>query len=74
MANQSTKSITNCIHEKDEIVDSIKANDITDITLVGKGYVTFDALNLMAENNIKLIAINPRGSSHTHWNLLTGET
>ena len=49
------------IHEKDEIVDSIKANDITDITLVGKGYVTFDALNLMAENNIKLIAINPRG-------------
>ena len=49
------------IHEKDEIVDSIKVSDITDITLVGKGYVTFDALNLMAENNIKLIAINPRG-------------
>ena len=23
--------------------------------------MTFDALNLMAENNIKLIAINPRG-------------
>ena len=49
------------IHEKDEIVDSIKASEITDITLVGKGYVTFDALNLMAKNNIKLIAINPRG-------------
>ncbi len=49
------------IHEKDEILDSIKASEITDITLVGKGYVTFDALNLMAENNIKLIAINPRG-------------
>lgn len=49
------------IHEKDEIVDSIKASEITDITLVGKGYVTFDALNLMAKNNIKLIAINPQG-------------
>ena len=49
------------IHEKDEILDSIKASTITDITIVGKGYVTFDALNLMAENNIKLIAINPRG-------------
>lgn len=49
------------IHEKDQIIDSIKANKITDITIVGKGHVTFDALNLMAENNIKLIAINPRG-------------
>lgn len=49
------------IHEKEEIIDSIKANMISDITIVGKGYVTFDALDLMAENNIKLIAINPRG-------------
>ena len=49
------------IHENDEIIDSIKANVIDDITVVGKGHVTFDALNLMAENNIKLIAINPRG-------------
>ncbi len=49
------------IHQKDEIVDSIKADSITDITIIGKGYVTFDALNIMAQNNIKLIAINPRG-------------
>ena len=49
------------IHEKDEILDSIKASKINDITIVGKGYVTFDALNLMVENNIKLISINPRG-------------
>lgn len=49
------------IHEKDEIIDSVKASEITDITIVGKGYVTFDALNLMAMNNIKLIAIDPRG-------------
>ena len=49
------------IHEKDEILDSIKASSVSDITVIGKGYVTFDALNLMAENNIKLISINPRG-------------
>ena len=49
------------IHENSQIIDSIKANKINDITIVGKGYVTFDALNLMAENNIKLISINPRG-------------
>lgn len=49
------------IHEKDEILDSIKASLITDITIVGKGHVTFDALDLMAANNIKLIAINQRG-------------
>lgn len=49
------------IHEKDEIIDSIKASTVTDITIIGKGYVTFDALDLMAQNNIKLIAINPRG-------------
>lgn len=49
------------IHEKDEIIDSIKASKVTDITVTAKGYVTFDALNLMAENNIKMIAINPKG-------------
>lgn len=49
------------IHENSQIIDSIKANKINDITIVGKGYVTFDALNIMAENNIKLISINPRG-------------
>ena len=49
------------IHEKDQIIDSIRASEISDITVVGKGYMTFDALDLMAENNIKLIAINPRG-------------
>ena len=42
-------------------MDSIKASLITDITIVGKGHVTFDALDLMAANNIKLIAINQRG-------------
>ncbi len=49
------------IQEKNEIIDSIKANTVTVITIIGKGYVTFDALNLIALNNIKLISINPRG-------------
>lgn len=49
------------IHEKDQIIDSIRASEINDITVIGKGYMTFDALDLMAEHNIKLIAINPRG-------------
>lgn len=49
------------IYEKDEILDSIKASAIDDITVTAKGYVTFDALDLMAQNNIKFISINPRG-------------
>lgn len=49
------------IHEKNEILDSIKASKISDITVIGKGHVTFDALDLMAKHNIKLISINPRG-------------
>ena len=49
------------IPEKDQIIDSIRESEISDMTVIGKGYLTFDALNLMAENNIKLIAINPRG-------------
>ena len=49
------------IHEKDQILDSIKASTINDITIIGKGHITFDALTLIAENNIKLISINPKG-------------
>ena len=54
-----------CYSKKEICGRKIKFRDdlfrINDITIIGKGYVTFDALNLMAENNIKLIAINPRG-------------
>ena len=49
------------IYEKDEILDSIKASAIDDITVTSKGYLTFDALDLMGKNNIKFISINPRG-------------
>ena len=36
----SQKRQSNHLHEKDEILDSIKASKINDITVVGKGYVT----------------------------------
>lgn len=49
------------IHEKSEILDSIKASKIKDITIIGKGYITFDALNLIAKNNIKLISLDYTG-------------
>lgn len=60
------------IHEKDKIIDSIRASKIDDIPIIGKGHVTFDALDLMAENNIKLISVNPRGEltytlESPHW-------
>ena len=37
------------VHEKDQIINSIMASEINDITIIGKGYLTFDTLNLMAE-------------------------
>ena len=49
------------IHEKGEILDPIKASKINDITIIGKGYITFDALNLIAKNNIKLISLDYAG-------------
>ncbi len=49
------------IYEKDKIIDTVKADLINDIIIIAKGYITFDAMNLIAENNIKLIAVNPRG-------------
>ena len=50
------------IYENNKIIDKIKASQISDITIVAKGYVTFDALNLIAKNNIKLIAIDYNGN------------
>ncbi len=46
------------IKEKDQTLDSIKASKITNITIIGKGYITFDALNLISENNIKLLSFD----------------
>lgn len=47
--------------EKDKTIENIKANQITDITITSKGYITFDALQLIAKNNIKLIATDYTG-------------
>ena len=50
------------IYENNKIIDKIKASQISDITIVAKGYVTFDALNLIAKINIKQIAIDYNGN------------
>ena len=46
------------IKEKDDILDSINANKISSILIIGKGYITFDALTLISKNNIKLISFD----------------
>ncbi|WP_365316371.1 CRISPR-associated endonuclease Cas1 [uncultured Methanobrevibacter sp.] len=46
------------IKEKDNILDSINANKISSILIIGKGYITFDALTLISKNNIKLISFD----------------
>ena len=46
------------VMEKDSEIYRISANKVSDITIMAKGHITFDALNLMAKNNIKLISIN----------------
>ena len=49
------------IKQKDIVLDSIKANKISSLVIIGKGYVTFDALTLIAKNNIKLISFDYTG-------------
>ena len=46
------------VKEKDEVIYKIPADDIEDITIVGKGYITFDALSLLSRNNVNLITVN----------------
>ena len=46
------------VKEKDELIYKIPADDIDDITIVGKGYITFDALSLLSRNNVNLITVN----------------
>jgi CRISPR-associated protein Cas1 len=49
------------IKEKEEELYKITPRKITDITLLAKGYVTFDALTLISKYNIPLISINNYG-------------
>ena len=57
------KSIHKCdnqilIKEKDDKLEKINIKRIDDITIIGKGYVTFDALRLISDNNIPLMSID----------------
>ena len=49
------------IKQKDTVLDSIKADKISSIVIIGKGYITFDALTLISKNNIKLISMDYSG-------------
>lgn len=46
------------IKEKDEELEKINIKKIDDITIIGKGSVTFDALRLISDNNIPLMSID----------------
>lgn len=50
------------IKEQHKLKDNILAEKITDITILGKGYITFDALQLIADYNIKLISMDYHGN------------
>ena len=45
------------IKEKDDELEKINIKRIDDITIIGKGSVTFDALRLISDNNIPLIIL-----------------
>ncbi len=49
------------IKEKEEIIYKISAKKVSDILILAKGYVTFDALTLLSQNNIPLISTNKYG-------------
>lgn len=49
------------IKEKDDEIYRIPAKKISDITILGKGHITFDALSLLSKYDIKLISINYYG-------------
>lgn len=49
------------VKEKDDTIYKISPKKVTDILIIGKGYITFDALTLIAKNNIPLISTNYYG-------------
>ena len=42
------------IKEKDDELEKINIKRIDDITIIGKGSVTFDALRLISDNNMSI--------------------
>lgn len=49
------------IKEKGTEIYKIPVKEIENITIVGKGYITFDALSILSKNNIQVISINYYG-------------
>lgn len=49
------------IKEKGNEIYKIPVKKIENITIVGKGYITFDALSIISKNNIQVISINYYG-------------
>lgn len=49
------------IKEDNKVLDDILVEKIEDITIIGKGYITFDAMHLLAINDVKLIKVNYYG-------------
>jgi CRISPR-associated protein Cas1 len=49
------------IKEKQEEIYKVAPKKVTDILITSKGYITFDALSLIAQNNIPLMATNNYG-------------
>ena len=49
------------VKEKEKTIYKISAKKISDILIIAKGYVTFDALTLISQNNIPLISTNYYG-------------
>ena len=50
------------IKEKDVEIDKIKIDKIEDILIIGKGSISFDALRLISQNNIKLMSMDYYGN------------
>lgn len=49
------------IKENNTELQNILAEKIEDITIIAKGYITFDALQLLSKHNVKIIKINYQG-------------
>jgi len=49
------------IKEKDNIIYRISPKKISNILIIGKGYITFDVLSLISQNNIPLLSTNNYG-------------
>ena len=59
------------IKEDDKELDFFLAKDLEQILILGKGSITFDALELLAENDVDCLSIDWRGD--VKYRLASGE-